>query len=78
MHCNGERHVYGSAAILQGKVETGLEKEYREMDEKKFIDTVYLYMSHWMLLKKEGTNVILLPATGRQTGYYPGDFVEKQ
>lgn len=48
------------------------------MDEKKFIDTVYLYMSHWMLLKKEGTNVILLPATGRQTGYYPGDFVEKQ
>lgn len=56
----------------------GWSKEYREMDEKKFIDTVYLYMSHWMLLKKEGTNVILLPATGRQTGYYPGDFVEKQ
>lgn len=56
----------------------GWSKEYREMDEKKFIDTVYLYMSHWMLLKKEGTNVILFPATGRQTGYYPGDFVEKQ
>ena len=31
----------------------GWSKEYREMDEKKFIDTVYLYMSHWMLLKKE-------------------------
>lgn len=56
----------------------GWSKEYREMDEKRFIDTVYLYMSRWMLLKKEGTNVILLPAVGRQTGYYPRDFVEKQ
>ena len=52
----------------------GWSKEYREIDEAKLIDAVIRYMKDWMLLLEENDMVHILPAAGRQAGFYPEDF----
>jgi uncharacterized protein (TIGR02678 family) len=54
----------------------GWSKEYREMDEGKLVDTVKNYMLEWMLMRETEDMVIILPAVGKQAGFYPDDFEE--
>lgn len=49
-------------------------KEYREMEEGKLVSTVSQYMERWMLLREEGDQVLILPAAGKQAGFYPKDY----
>ena len=52
----------------------GWSKEYREMEKDKLVDTVKNYMINWMLIREEDDRVIILPAAGKQAGFYPEDF----
>ena len=52
----------------------GWSKEYREMEKAKLVDTVKKYMADWMLIREDGGRVIILPAAGKQAGFYPEDF----
>ena len=56
----------------------GWSKEYREIDDAKLADTVINYMKNWMLIREDEDTVIILPATGRQAGFYPKDFGEAE
>ncbi len=56
----------------------GWSKEYREIDDVKLVDTVINYMKNWMLVREDEDAVILLPAVGRQAGFYPKDFEEAE
>ena len=49
-------------------------KEFREMDEKKLLETILEYMEHWMMLVYDGDEITILPAVGRMKGIYPKDF----
>lgn len=49
-------------------------KEFREMDEKKLLETILEYMEHWMMLAYDGDEITILPAVGRMKGIYPKDF----
>ena len=46
------------------------------MDEGKLVDTVKNYMKEWMFIREYGGMVIILPAVGKQAGFYPEDFEE--
>lgn len=52
----------------------GLSKEFREMDQDKLVDTVKSYMKDWMLIREEYDRVLIMPAAGKQEGFYPDDF----
>ena len=52
----------------------GWSKEYREMEERSLVDAVKSYMRDWMLLRESGDMVVILPAAGKQAGFYPEDF----
>ncbi len=54
----------------------GWSKEYREMDEGRLVDTVKNYMRDWMFIRESKGMVIILPAVGKQAGFYPEDFEE--
>lgn len=56
----------------------GWSKEYREIEDTKLVDTVTNYMKNWMLLREDEGTVIILPAAGRQAGFYPKDFEEAE
>ena len=56
----------------------GWSKEYREIDDAKLADTVINYMNNWMLIREDEDTVIILPAVGRQAGFYPKDFGEAE
>lgn len=56
------------------KWSTGWSKEYREMDEGRLVDTVKNYMTEWMFIRKDEDMIIILPAVGKQAGFYPEDF----
>ena len=58
------------------KWSAGWSKEYREMDEGKLVDTVKNYMKEWMFIRDGEDMVIILPAVGKQVGFYPKDFEE--
>ncbi len=52
----------------------GWSKEYREMEQERLAAAVKSYMKSWMLIREEGDRVIILPAAGKQAGFYPKDF----
>ena len=52
----------------------GWSKEFREMDEDKLVDVVKNYMESWMFIRESEDMVMLLPAVGKQAGFYPEDF----
>lgn len=56
----------------------GWSKEYREMDEKKILEAVKGYMKDWMMLRETGEEICILPAAGKQMGFYPEDFEEER
>lgn len=58
------------------KWSAGWSKEYREMDEGKLVDTIMNYMKSWMFIRESKDMVIILPAVGKQAGFYPEDFEE--
>lgn len=58
------------------KWSSGWSKEYREMDEGKLADTVINYMKDWMFIRESNGMIIILPAVGKQAGFYPEDFEE--
>ena len=58
------------------KWSAGWSKEYREVDEGKLVDTVKNYMKEWMFIRESEDMVIILPAVGKQAGFYPKDFEE--
>lgn len=62
--------------ICREKWSAGFSKEYREMDEGKLVDTVKNYMKEWMFIREHEGMVIILPAVGKQAGFYPEDFEE--
>ena len=62
--------------ICKKKWSAGFSKEYREMDEGKLVDTVKNYMKDWMFIREREGMVIILPAVGKQAGFYPEDFEE--
>ncbi len=49
-------------------------KEFREMDADRLVSVIMEYMKNWMMLRREGEKVILLPAVGRLSGAYPSDY----
>ena len=51
-------------------------KEYREMDDKKVVENVKKYMKDWMMLREKDGEICILAATGKQSGFYPNDYVE--
>ncbi len=53
---------------------TGWSKEFREMDEKKFLETIMKYMEDWLMIRYEKERVEIYPAVGRLSGVYPADF----
>lgn len=56
------------------KWKDGWSKEFREREERKLVETICQYMEDWMMLSCERDMMIILPAVGRVTGYYPADF----
>ena len=44
------------------------------MDEDRLLDAILEYMEQWMMLTRDGDDIILLPAAGRTAGFYPKDF----
>lgn len=56
----------------------GWSKEYREMDEERLADTVKDYMKEWMFIRESEEMIIILPAVGKQAGFYPEDFEEEE
>lgn len=46
------------------------------MDEGKLADTVINYMKDWMFIRESNGMIIILPAVGKQAGFYPEDFEE--
>ena len=71
-----ERQFSELVFLCRQKWSMGWSKEYREMDEGKLVDTVKNYMKEWMLIRQSGDMVIILPAVGKQAGFYPEDFGE--
>lgn len=51
-------------------------KEYREMEDRKFIDHVKRYMKNWMMIREKEGMICILAAAGKQKGFYPDDYVE--
>ena len=49
-------------------------KEFREMDREKLTETVLEYMKNWMMIKKLGDRLTLMPSAARLAGFYPEDF----
>jgi len=49
-------------------------KEFREMDEGRFLNAILKYMEQWMMLTRDGDDITILPAVGRAAGFYPKDF----
>ncbi len=62
--------------VCRKKWSSGWSKEYREMDEGRLVDTVKNYMRDWMFIRESKGMVIILPAVGKQAGFYPEDFEE--
>ncbi len=52
-------------------------KEYREMDDKRLVANVKSYMMDWMMLREEEEMIRIYAAVGKQTGFYPDDFMEE-
>lgn len=52
-------------------------KEYREMEEQKFLENVENYMKNWMMLRDREEGFVLLPSVGRMSGFYPQDYKAK-
>ena len=53
---------------------TGWSKEFREMDEKKLLETIVKYMEDWLMIRCENEQIVIYPVTGRLSGVYPDDF----
>ena len=68
-----------SALILEcrKKQKSGWSKEFREMEDDRLVATVKNYMADWMFIREEENSVVLLPAFGKQAGFYPNDFEEE-
>lgn len=49
-------------------------KEYREMEDTRYLETITEYMKNWMLLREQTDGILILPAAGRTAGFYPADF----
>jgi len=60
------------------KWSAGWSKEYREMEEGRLVDTVKNYMKDWMLIREDEDMLIILPAAGKQAGFYPKDYEEAE
>lgn len=52
----------------------GWSKEFREMDEKKLLETIVKYMEDWLMIRCENEQIVIYPVTGRLSGVYPDDF----
>jgi len=59
------------------KYSAGWSKEYREMDNVKLIRVLEEYMIAWMLLRREGEQIMILPAAGKIIGAYPTEFLQR-
>ena len=44
------------------------------MDREKLTETVLEYMKNWMMIKKTGDRLTLMPSAARLAGFYPEDF----
>lgn len=64
----------GLVLECHGKWKAGWSKEFREMDEKKLLETIMNYMEDWMMIRCEKEQVVISPAVGRLSGAYPADF----
>lgn len=64
--------------LCKTKWNFGWSKEYREMADEKLIDTVTTYMKNWMMICENDSEIVIMPAAGRQCGFYPKDFEEEK
>lgn len=55
----------------------GWSKEYREMGLEKMTEQILNYMEDWLMLRRNGNQIVLYPAVGKFTGAYPKDFKDK-
>lgn len=58
----------------QRKWKAGWSKEFREMDMEKLVHTIKNYMLDWLFIREDEDRIIILPAAGKQVGFYPDDF----
>jgi hypothetical protein len=56
------------------KWSSGWSKEYREMLKDHLLRTIMDYMQAWMLIRIEGTDIVILPSVAKTAGFYPQDF----
>lgn len=63
--------------LCKEKYDSAWSKEYREMNLEKLVEEIVLYMENWMILSKNGDEIIIHPATGKFIGKYPKDFKHK-
>lgn len=49
-------------------------KEYREMGAEKLLENIFQYMKKWLMIRVEEEKIVILPAVGRMSGFYPNDF----
>lgn len=49
-------------------------KEYRDMAPDRVTAAVKAYMKDWMMIRENEEEVVICPAAGKQTGFYPVDF----
>ena len=53
-------------------------KEFREMEQDKFLQVITDYMVDWMLLRRMGDKICICPAMGKLSGVYPADYHIKE
>lgn len=62
----------------QRKWKAGWSKEFREMETDKLVQTIKDYMLDWLLIQEQEDGIKILPAAGKQVGFYPEDFGGKE
>ncbi|MCM1568819.1 MAG: TIGR02678 family protein [Roseburia sp.] len=51
---------------------------FREKEPGKAVEEIKEYMEAWMMFRREEGRISLFPIVGKLSGYYPGDYEEKQ
>lgn len=70
----------GIVLRLKNQNSMGWSKEYREMPFEKLLLEIMEYMESFNMIERmeEGREIKILPLTGKITGVYPKDFLEKE
>lgn len=71
-----EKELDGLILDCHSRWKAAWSKEFREMDPAKVVIEIKAYMERWMMFRRSGGNVSLLPVVGKLSGFYPADYKE--